>query len=83
MLLKNKIGLRIKILEYFRGSLKNPKFRGIVHEISIYMGALCLKRGVWADCTFKGMLSKKKWVVFLRGVDTLKHTIPILKSANN
>ena len=29
-------------------------------------------------CRFKGDLAKKRWVVFLRGVDTLMHTMVVV-----
>ena len=39
------MGLRMKNFEYYGGSLKNPIFRGGVHEKPKYMGELP-KKGV-------------------------------------
>ena len=40
-----------------------------------YRGGAYLKRGAWTVCQFKGGLGKKEGLVFLRGVDTLIHTM--------
>ena len=41
-----------------------------------YRWGNCLKSGAWTVCKFKeGGLSKNKGVVFLRGFDTLMHTM--------
>ena len=44
-----------------------------------YIGGIYLKRGAWKVCRFKGVGEKKR-VVFLRGVDTLMHTMVCIKA---
>ena len=39
-----------------------------------YIGGDYLKKGTWSVCRFKGGLARKR-VGFLRGVDTLMHTV--------
>ena len=40
-----------------------------------YRGGNCLKRGAWTVSSFKGGFARKRGMVFLRGVDTLIHTM--------
>ena len=57
-------GVRMKNFDIMGGSLKNQ-----------YTGGNCLKRMAWTVCKFKGALSEKEGVLFLKGVDALMHTM--------
>ena len=74
------IGLRTKKIKYYRGSLKNPIFRGWGFTKNQYMGRELAKRGGGAGqfADLRGAW-RKRGGVFLRGVDTPMH-IMIVKS---
>ena len=69
--------LRMKNVQYFEGSLKNPTFRGGFTKNQYRTGELPKRGGgEGAVCRFKGELGKKEEGWFLRwGVDISMHTM--------
>ena len=72
--LKDGIGLRMKNVNnmgvhwkiwFLGGCMKNQYIGGVN----------CLKREAWIVCRFKRGLGKKEGMMFLKGVETLVHTM--------
>ena len=63
--------LRIKKFVYYGSSLKNLIF-GLVRNKKQYTGGFSKKGGFELFADLRGGLTKK-WVVFLRGIDTQMH----------
>ena len=75
-------GVKYEKLKYFWGSRKNPIFKG--HKKTIYKGiAKEGGLGQFADLRGGGGLTRKKGVVFWRGVDTAMHTMHALEVVEN
>ena len=53
-------GVKDEKFEYYEGSVKNPIFRGKVHEKPIYRGELPKKGRAWTVGRFKGELGEKE-----------------------
>ena len=78
---KNWDGVKDEKLWYFWSSQKNPMLKGSSGNINI--GGNCLKRVAGTVCRCngvnggrgEGVLARKRWVVFLRELDTPLHTV--------